>query len=438
MVAPVAAPGSAPASGGARARLDRAARWVSEQRHLIAVRDSVVGALPLVLVGSIFLLVAQPPSAALQHWVAPYTPMLLVPYRMLGGVIAIWVAYGAAHSLAKSYGLDASAAGLVAMASYLIAAMPVGQNAIPLARLGPGGLFSALLIAIASVELTRALNRTRAIIRLPDSAPQVVVRSFAALVPCLFSVLFAFLIVHVFGVDLVALLERLAKPLLSAADSFWAAAGIVCTDSGLWLLGVHASAALAPIKPIWEAMLVQNMNAAAQGLKTMPHVATLPFFQWFIWQGGSGAVLPLALLLSRARSAQLRGIGRIGLIPALCNVNEPILFGAPVVLNPSLAIPFVLAPLFSAATAFAAIHWGWVRAPYLEVPWTLPSPVGAFLSTGGDPRAVVLELFNFTACLLLYWPFVRRYDRALCLREAEHPPVTSGQDGAATRTFPAK
>src|SRR6478609_7900238 len=125
-------------------------------------------------------------------------------------------------------------------------------------------------------------------------------------------------------------------------------------------------------------MLVQNMEAAVHGL-SLPHVATPPFFLWFIWQGGSGAVLPLAFLLARAKSAQLRSVGRLGIVPALFNVNEPILFGAPVVL----------------------------------------SPIGALLSTGGDWRALVLALGNMIVCLLLYWPFVRRYDQALLERESE-------------------
>jgi PTS system cellobiose-specific IIC component len=394
------------------------AKWISAQPHLIATRDAVICALPLVLVGSFFLLIAQPPSATLQAYVAPYVPTLLVPYRMLGGIISLWVAYGAAHALAKSYGLDASAAGLVATAAYLVAAFPAGAAAIPLTRLGPGGLFAALAIGLVSVELTRALERARLLLRMPESAPPVVVRAFSALVPCFASILAAFAIVHLLHVDLISLLETLARPLLTAADSFLGAASIVLVDSGLWLLGVHASAALAPIKPVWEAMLVQNMEAAVHGLP-LPHVATPPFFLWFIWQGGSGAVLPLAFLLARAKSAQLRSVGRLGLVPAIFNVNEPILFGAPVVLNPSLALPFVFAPLASAASAYFAIRHGWVHAPYLEVPWTLPSPVGAFLSTGGDWRAVVLELGNFAGCLLLYWPFVRRYDLALCRAEAE-------------------
>lgn len=419
-----------------RARLQAVADFFTRQRHLVAVRDGVVGALPLVLVGSLFLLAAQPPSALLQAWVAPYVPALLVPYRMLGGLIAVYVSFCAAHSLAKSYGLDAMAAGLVAMAAYLVAAYPspllapagpVLPPSLPLSRLGAGGIFAGLLIALTSVELTRAFVRRNWTLRLPGAAPEVVVRSFVALLPCLATIVAVFALVHLAGVDLVHLLERAAQPLLVAAGSLPATLAVVCVDSALWLLGVHASAALATLRPLWESMLVENMAASAAGLP-LPHLAPLPFYSWFVWQGGSGAALPLALLLLRARSAQLKAVGRVGFLPALCNVNEPLLFGVPVVLNATLAVPFLVAPLLSTLVAYGALAAGWVAPPFLEMPWTLPAPLGAFLSTK-DWRAVVLQMFNLGLGLAVYWPFVRRYDRRLLAKEEEQAsaaPLSSG------------
>src|SRR5215813_12747824 len=109
---------------GVRGALHSVGEFFSTQRHLVAIRDGVVAALPLVLIGSLFLIAAQPPSAALQKWVAPFSPVLLVPYRVLGGMISLYIAFSTAHSLAKSYDLDSAAAGLTAMASFLVAAMP--------------------------------------------------------------------------------------------------------------------------------------------------------------------------------------------------------------------------------------------------------------------------------------------------------------------------
>ena len=386
----------------------------------MSVRDGVVSALPLVLVGSLFLLAAQPPWPALQRLVAPYSATLLLPYRALGGCIALWVTFAAAQALARSYALDATAAGLIAASGYVLAALQPGAAGQPLSlllsRLGAGGIFAGLLLALSSVELTRMLVARRWTLRLPGGPPEVVVRSFVALVPAALVLGGVFVVVHVAGLDLITVLERAVAPLIHAADSFGGVATLVVLDSVLWFLGVHPAALTAAMRPVWEAMLVANMEAVATHASP-PHVAPLQFFLWFVWQGGSGAALALGLLLLRCRSAQLRAVGRAGIVPALCNINEPLLFGVPVVLNPRLALPFVLAPLVSASVAWSAIRLGWVHPPYLETLWTLPAPVGAWLTTGGDPRAVVLQLVTLGLAIAVYWPFVRREDRRLVTEE---------------------
>jgi cellobiose PTS system EIIC component len=413
---------ASPPAVSLRDRLKQGAHFLATQRHANAIRDGVVGALPLVLIGSVFLLLAQPPSATLQAWTAPLAGLLLAPYRVLGGAISVYVTFSAAYSLAKSYGLDPASCGLVALAAYFVAAMPVDFNAsaaaLPLARLGASGIFAGLVIAIGSVELTRLFVKRRWTFRLPASVPEVVARSFLALAPGFATIVLVFLLTHALHVDLIRGLELLAQPLLRATGSLAAALSVVLVDSGLWLLGVHASAALASLQPFWQAMLVGNMETAAQGGRILPHIASQSFYLWFVWQGGSGGTLALAIHLLRARSQQLRGVGRLGILPSLFNINEPILFGAPVVLNPRLAIPFVASPLVCALTAYLAFYWNWVTRPYLQVPWTLPAPLGAFFATGGDYRAILLQMFNLLAGFLLYWPFVHRYDRFLQAEEA--------------------
>jgi len=411
-----------------RARLARRAERLARQRHLVAIRDGVVGALPLVLVGSLFLLAAQPPWPALQRLVEPYSATLLLPYRALGGCIALWVTFGTAQALARSYGLDAAAAGLISTAAYVLAALqPVvsGQPlTVGLARLGAGGIFTGLALAIGTVELTRLLVSRNWTVRIPGGAPEVVVRSFVALLPAFLVIAVVFSLVHVLRFDLIALLERAVHPLIQAADSLLGILALVALDSALWLLGIHAAALSASMRPVWEAMLVRNMEAVAAHAP-LPHVAPLHFYLWFVWQGGSGAALALGLLLLRCRSAQLRAVGRAGLVPVLCNINEPLLFGVPVVLNPRLALPFVGAPLLSAVVAWTAFRAGWVTPPYLETVWTLPAPVGAWLTTGGDVRAVLLELATLCLCIGIYWPFVRREDRRLLAEERATPSLPS-------------
>src|SRR5262249_33840448 len=159
---------------------------------------------------------------------------------------------------------------------------------------------------------------------------EIVVRSFLALIPGFASVLLVFLVVQALKIDLISLLQSLANPFLRATGSLPAALAIVAVDSALWLLGVHARAALGTMSPLREAVLVQTAEAAGGGIPPLPPLATLHFSPWFVWQGGSAAALPLALLMLRARSSQLKGVARLGLFPAVCNISEPILFGAPV------------------------------------------------------------------------------------------------------------
>jgi PTS system cellobiose-specific IIC component len=427
---------------GRRARLAAFADALGREPHLVAVRDGVVAALPLVLIGSLFLLLAQPPSKALQDWLAAthlrdgrsLVQVLVVPQKLLTGLIALYVCFGTARSLARHHGLDEQGVPLLAVASFLVA---VGQA--PLAgkgwgldadRLGAGGLFGALLVALGSVHLQRLVGR-RLVIRMPAGVPEVIAKSFAAVIPGFATVTSAWLLTHVLGLDLVAGPAHLVAPLVSATDHLGSVLAICVLDSSMWLLGVHPLALMSVLRPIWEQMIVQNQTAFA-AREALPHIAPQELFLWFVWQGGSGGTLALALLLLRAKSATLRVVGRVGIVPALFNINEPILFGAPIVMNPRLAVPFVLTPLVTAATAYAAIAAGLVARPALTVLWTLPAPVGAYLTTGGDPRAVVLQLVNLAIAGAIYWPFLRAYDRALYLRELEAKAAEAAEAEASS------
>jgi PTS system cellobiose-specific IIC component len=408
---------------------DRFKGWagrLSKQPHLLAVRDGVVGALPLILVGSLFLLLAQPPSAWLAARIAPYADAVKVPYRMLAGILAVYVGFCCAHSLASHYGMDPLAAGLTAVASFLCAVHPAALAppatgwGLPADSLGAGGMFASLLIALGSVELTRAFKRRSWTIRLPGGAPATVVRSFEALIPTFASVTVVWATVHVLHFDLLGMVGWLTRPLVAAGNSLPAAWGVVMLDSGMWLIGLHPSAALSALKPIWLQMLAENMAAVDKGLMP-PNFGGHEMFLWFVFQGGSGGTLGLAFLLLRAKSVTLKSVGRLAFVPALFNINEPVLFGIPIVLNASLALPFLLAPLTTATLSWCAFRFDWVARPRLEVLWTLPAPLGAYLTCGGDLRAVALQMVNLAITVAIYYPFIRRYDRRLLAKEASEP-----------------
>src|SRR5437868_1697354 len=390
----------------------------------MAVRDGVVGSLPLILIGSLFLLLGQPPWPALSK-VLPPASTLLAGYTACAGLVSLYVCVATALSLAKRRESDPVAGATTALAVFLVAQHPVNK-ALTISTLGAAGLFPAFAAAIFAVETLHAFGKRNWGIRLSGGAPDVIVRSFAALLPTVACVASVWFVVHVLGIDLAGGIAAIFRPLLLGGDSLAAVIIVVLIDSALWLVGVHGLAVLAAIKPLWLAALAENMAAASAG-QPPPHIFTQEFFIWFTWQGGSGVTLAFALVLLFARSKQLKLVGRAGIVPAIFNINEPLLFGAPVVMNGKLAPPFIAAPLVAVVTTWLTMRAGLVPPPYIEVVWTLPAPVGAYLSTGGDPRAVLLQLANLAIALLLWWPFVRRYDRALLTREAEPSSAAPGR-----------
>jgi len=411
---------------------------LGRQPHLNAIRDGVVGALPLVLIGSLFLLVAQPPltpalmdryNAVLVHGKL-LVPQLLIAFRVLVGVISLYVAFGVAHSLARRYELDALSAGLLSAAGLLMingfqVATAAGAAApdkfLPMANLGSGGLFMALIIGLLVPEMQRLARKYHWEIRMPDGVPPAVGRSFSALIPGLLILVPLWAVVHLLGIDLFALVNKiLTQPVLAlsqgGASVYIVMLAIILIDSVLWLLGVHAVAILAPMAAIWLLNITNNGDAVAAG-----HIATQlntrEALQFFVWTGGSGATIALPFLLLRARSAGLRAIAKLGAVPALFNINEPLIFGVPVVMNVTLVIPFIVAPIVTLTTTVLATHFGLVPMPSLVVPWTLPGPIGAFLATHGAWQAAVLSVVNITLAALIYWPFVRALDRKMAETE---------------------
>lgn len=411
---------------------DRLLPWadrISSNTVLLAIRDGVVATLPLIMLGSIFALIASPPVAAWQEALKEQPELaarLQIPFAATSLLISLYLAFSMGASLARRRNLDVVQGGIISLGAFLVSMRPEtrpGANGrpewiLPMPHLGAEGILIAILLAFLSVETLALFHRRRWVIRLPAAVPPVVSQPFASLVPGLVVFLAVWILFHLLGFDLFAFLVGAFQPILTrAGDSLAWVLLMVFLDSALWFIGIHALVLLALAKPVWLGLLQANQEAAAAGATVLPHIAAWPFYNWFVWIGGSGAVLPLAFLMLHARSRSLRAVGRLSAPAVIFNINEPLLFGAPVVLNPVLALPFFLAPAVSATIAWVAMSLGWVARPYLLVPWTLPTPIGAFGSVGGDWRAVLLAFINIAVSALIYWPFFRAYDRQLLAQE---------------------
>ncbi len=402
----------------------------SEQKHLRAIRDGVISTLPLIIIGSFFLIIAFPPITALADLVKPYTANILIPFRLTLGLMSLYAAYGMGHSLAKSYKLDGQSGGLLSLATFLMMTIPVNVDALlpkdqplgfvlPMGDLGGSGLFVAIISMIFAVEMLRLIKHYNWTIKMPEQVPASVARSFDSLIPAAFIIVIAWVVRVLLNVDLHKVVNAIFSPLGHFAGNTLIGAIIpVFFVMILWAAGVHGMAVMGSIfQPIWFTLLTQNQDAAAAG-HMLPNTVVEPFFQWFVWIGGAGASLGLALLMVFSRSKYLKQVGRFSIIPGLFNINEPLIFGTPLVMNPILAIPFILIPVVLTIITYGVFALGWIAKISVIPPWTLPAPIGAFFATQGDWRAIVLALVNIAISVVLYYPFFKMYEKKMLEQES--------------------
>jgi len=185
----------------------------------------------------------------------------------------------------------------------------------------------------------------------------------------------------------------------------------------LWSAGIHGVAVMGAVfQPIWFSLLDQNIDAKAAG-EPLPHIIVEPFFQWFVWIGGAGATLSLCILMIFSKSEYLKKVGRFSIIPSIFNINEPLIFGAPLVMNPILALPFIGIQLILTTITYFVFKLGLIAKITILAPWTLPGPLGALFATNGDWRALVLVVFNLLVAVIIYYPFFKMYERKMIEQE---------------------
>ncbi|HDR8094121.1 TPA: PTS sugar transporter subunit IIC [Bacillus cereus] len=393
---------------------------LSEQRHLQAIRDGVISALPFIIVGSFFLIVAFPPlpkDSFISVWALKNQTSILIPYRLTMFIMSLYIAFGIGYNLAKSYKLDALSGAQLAVCSLLLTLTPelIDKKGfmLPMTNLGGHGLFVTMIVSILSVEILRFCKKNNVTIKMPEQVPPSVSRSFEALIPAAFVIIIMSLITVVFKVDVHYVVDKLAAPLVKAGDSYFGVIIPVFLITFFWSFGIHGVSVVGTVaRPLWDVYLGKNGEAVASGASQFPFIAPEPFYQWFIWIGGSGATLGLVLaMIVFGRSKYSKALSRTCIVPGIFNINEPVIFGLPIVLNPILIIPFVITPLVTATIAYVATAMGFVTPTHIMPPWTLPAPIGAYLATGGDWRAIVLVLINIAISFLIYLPFFKMYDK---------------------------
>jgi cellobiose PTS system EIIC component len=408
----------APAGDGLVARLERAAaplaHGVAEAPAVRALQESLPVAFGVALAALAVRLAAALLARPFPGWAAfraliPFLPSAFA----LASVVTVVVL---SLRLARRLGFAPAAMLLAALAAFALALPRDADAALaafartrspaelaPVARaLGVSGIFTAILIALA-VAAALALGRERF-----GAARGTLAGALAAVAA--FGLLFA---AHVSPAGALA---TVLAPLAALGDSFGALLAITAIESLLWLVGIHGPALLtALVFPVYLQLQVENTAAFAHH-ETIPHLVVVSTFL-FVFPGGAGATLPLVALLMRSRVPRLRRFGFATILPALVNVNDPLILGLPLAYNPVLAVPFVLAPAVLSCTTYAALALGWVARPLFYTPASIPAFVNVFVATL-DWRACALVALNLVLAGAIWLPFVRVYERTEAARAA--------------------
>lgn len=418
--------------------MEKLMKWVEEklvppmakigtQRHLLAIRNGVVSTLSLILIGTFFMVFINLPFPWWNEFIAPYSATIVLPFRITMGLMAIYATFVMGSDLAKSYGLDSVTGGILSLGTFFMLQVPVNvltpEEAplawvLPMSSLGASGMFAGILSMIFAVEVYRFFKKRNITIKMPEQVPPAVARSFEALIPGAVILTTTWLIRSVAGFDVNAALLSLFEPLTNIlGNNLLGVLLPMFLIHLLWSFGIHGMSIVgAVVRPMWLIMLDENAKALADGTAAtkLPYIAPEQFYQWTVTIGGAGVTIVVSVLfLFFCKSKFLKEVGRFSIIPGIFNINEPMIFGAPMMLNPYMFIPFNLVPLVLTIVSYFAVKLEMVNGFTVLPTWTLPAPIGGYLSAGNDWRVVVLIVINTLIAFIIYYPFVKAYDKKM-------------------------
>ncbi len=409
------------------------AAWIQKNKYINGIRRAFIMVMPLLMIGSLFLMIQAFPLPEYQNmmsslmgenWKDVFDIPVLATFSMLG----LYVSFLVGQQLAKQFEMDSVSVGFLSLVSFLILT-PLSKtteygNVLTFDWLGSKGMFIAIIIGLVTTLIFRFFIEKKIMIKMPEGVPPEVIRSFEALIPGAVVLTLA-LIVRVlvaktsFGTVHDFVYTVLALPLKSLGTSFIGALFTVLSISVLWSVGINSGSMVNGIvRPFWLENQIQNIEAVKAGTE-LPHIITEQFFD-MIWMGGAGATLSLLIaILLFARSKHIKTIGQISVAPGIFNINEPILFGLPIILNPIMLIPFNIIPLVMVTVQYIAMSIGLVSKPLgIAFPWPTPAIISGFL-TVGDISGSIIQIVNLLIGAMIYLPFLRIIDKASKLAESE-------------------
>lgn len=398
---------------------------LNNNRYLSALRDGFMVALPLIIFGSIFVVIANFPFldkmiseeafTAYQNALGPASAATL-------SIMGVFVMIGIGYKLTEHYGGEAIYGGVVALAAFLIMTPQVldgVSGVIPTSVLGAEGMFLGIFTAFISAELYRYFVKKDWTIKMPAGVPGAVSRSFSALIPITLTLTVFLLIRIIFsytGFETVQnfIYSVIQQPLTVLGSGLPATIIAVLLIQVFWFFGLHGQIIINSVfDPIWYTLNDQNLSAFQAGTE-LPNIITKQFIDSFlVGMGGSGMTLAVIILIFMiGKSRQLKELGKLGAPAGLFNVNEPIIFGLPIIMNPLILIPWLVAPVIVTLITYFAMYSGIVPPPAgVIVPWTTPPILNGFLATGNAWQGGVLQAFNLLVVIIIWWPFLKILDK---------------------------
>ncbi|WP_277868648.1 PTS sugar transporter subunit IIC [Latilactobacillus curvatus] len=384
---------------------------ISNMKYLIALRDGMIITVPFTIFGSIFMIIANLPINGWNDLIAPIMTKLQAPVTVTFGILALIVALGMSYQTSKVNKIDPLAGTAIGTIAFLIC-MLNDKFMIDPATLGSSGMFTAIVVAIISSEIMHFFIKRNIVIKMPDSVPPAVSSSFASLIPGGAALLFFWLVRVLFNIQINDVIQAIFSPLVFGLNSFWGMEFVLFLTLLLWTMGIHGNNVVGAVaSPVYLQFLTGNINAVSKG-QVATHITADGFLNFGMNIGGTGAVLGLVICMLFAKSKQYKQLGRLGFVPAIFQISEPIMFGFPVVLNPTLMIPFISVPMVLQGVTYFLMKYHIIGMVIAQIPWTTPTIINGYLITGGDWRAPVWQIIQLVIATAVYWPFFKICDRA--------------------------
>jgi len=419
------------------------AQYISKNKYLISIRDGFLISMPLLVVGSIFMLISNFP---IQPWIdflrntniggASIASYFSNVTDATFSIMSIFVVVGIGYNYAKQEKTNMIFGSAVALLSWFLlmpfstSFIPEGATeaitvpSIPLEWVGSKGIFLGILCAFLSVKIYKFVEDKGWTIKMPSGVPPTVGQSFAALFPITGVIIVFFIIRLIFsftpwGNAFEFIYKILQVPLQSVGDSLGTMLGVYLFAHILWFFGIHGTNITDSVfRPILYALSAENLRALEVG-QPLPHIINTQFQDLFATFGGAGSTLSLLIaMFFFCRSKRIKELGKISIVPGIFNINEPIIFGLPIVLNPIIAIPFILTPMVNILISWITMNIGLVPiCNGVIMPWTTPPIISGFLSSGW--QGALLQVFLIALGVVIYYPFIKTIDKQYLKDEAE-------------------